>query len=105
MPPGCLLLLDEAYLELADSSIVPHVADNDLRVLRMRTFSKGYGMAGARIGYAVGAPEIIAAFDKIRNHFGVGRISQAGALAALQDQSFLESVQSRVAIAREQLAE
>jgi len=52
------------------------VAPDDLRVLRLRTFSKGYGLAGARIGYAVGAVEMIAAFDKIRNHFGIGRISQ-----------------------------
>ena len=55
----------------------------------MRTFSKGYGMAGLRVGYAIGAPDLITAFNKIRNHFGVGRIAQAGALAALADQDYL----------------
>ena len=54
------------------------VAIDDLRVLRLRTFSKGYGLAGCRIGYALGASEIISAFDRIRNHFGINRISQAG---------------------------
>ena len=50
-------------------------------VLRFRTFSKAYGMAGARVGYALGHPHLISAFDKIRNHFGVNRMGQAGAIA------------------------
>jgi bifunctional pyridoxal-dependent enzyme with beta-cystathionase and maltose regulon repressor activities len=117
LPKGTLLLLDEAYLETAPVETIPAVAPDDLRVLRLRTFSKGYGMAGARIGYAVGAAEIVSAFDKVRkprrgrrrkrgtiqhtqwctlsygvaccmvtaafigkvrNHFGLGRVSQAG---------------------------
>jgi histidinol-phosphate aminotransferase len=56
--------------------VKPKIAAEDLRVLRYRTFSKAYGMAGARIGYALGAQEIIMNFDKIRNHFGIGRMSQ-----------------------------
>jgi histidinol-phosphate aminotransferase len=107
LPPGCLLLLDEAYSELGHESFhdMPGVAANDLRVLRTRTFSKGYGMAGARIGYAIGAPEIISTFDKVRNHFGIGRIGQAGALAALQDQPYLHDVRERVGAARARLGE
>jgi len=101
LPPGCLLLVDEAYHELGvDFDANAHVAVDDLRVLRLRTFSKGYGLAGCRIGYALGAPEIISAFDKVRNHFGIGRVSQAGALAALQDQPHLHSLRGRVAHAR-----
>ncbi len=62
------------------------------RVIRLRTFSKAYGMAGLRVGYAMGDAELIAAFDKVRNHFGVGRIAQAGALAALEDRAWLDEV-------------
>lgn len=98
LPPGTLLVLDEAYSELAPAGFVPRVAADDLRVVRLRTFSKGYGLAGARIGYALGATEIVSAFDKIRNHFGIGRIGQAGALAALDDRPYLESVVERVCI-------
>ena len=72
-------------------------------MLRLRTFSKAYGLAGARIGYALGAPEIIASFDKIRNHFGINKIGQAGALAALEDDAYLQEVRSRVAAGREQI--
>jgi histidinol-phosphate aminotransferase len=105
VPPGCLLLLDEAYLELMPEEAVPTVAADDPRVIRLRTFSKAYGLAGARIGYAIGAPETIGAFDKIRNHFGIGRISQIGALAALEDESYLQSVQEQVAASRNTLAD
>ena len=104
-PPGCLVLIDEAYHELGhELGTVPQVAADDLRVLRLRTFSKGYGMAGARIGYAIGAQEIIAAFDKIRSHFGVNRIAQAGALAALEDAAYLDRVREQVAAGRARLS-
>jgi hypothetical protein len=81
------------------------VAVDDLRVLRLRSFSKGYGLAGCRVGYALGAPEIIATFDKVRNHFGVGRLSQAGALAALEDQAYLGTVREHMRAARLRLGE
>ncbi|MEH6774934.1 MAG: aminotransferase class I/II-fold pyridoxal phosphate-dependent enzyme, partial [Cereibacter changlensis] len=86
LPEGVLLILDEAYVDLAPEGTAPEIEADDPRVIRMRTFSKGYGMAGLRVGYAIAAPGLVAGFDKVRNHFGVGRIAQAGALAALQDQ-------------------
>ncbi|KAL1527031.1 hypothetical protein AB1Y20_015718 [Prymnesium parvum] len=104
LPPGCVALIDEAYHELgSDFDANARVAVDDLRVLRLRTFSKGYGLAGCRIGYALGSSEIMSAFDKIRNHFGVSRISQAGALAALSDQQYLQQVRTRVCEARSEL--
>lgn len=105
MPEGCLLVLDEAYIDLAPEGAVPPIAADDPRVIRMRTFSKGYGLAGLRVGYALGAPELILAFDKVRNHFGMGRVAQAGAMAALADQGWLRDVQGKVATARAQIAE
>lgn len=105
LPPDCLLVLDEAYLEFAPPEARPAIAADDPRVIRMRTFSKAYGLAGARIGYALGAPDLIAAFDRVRNHFGVNRIAQAGALAALADQGWLAHVVAEVAAARDRIAE
>jgi histidinol-phosphate aminotransferase len=74
------------------------------RVLRFRTFSKAHGMAGLRVGYAVGAPEVVAAFDRVRNHFGVNRVAQAGALASLADEGHISSVVARVERARARIA-
>jgi histidinol-phosphate aminotransferase len=74
-------------------------------VIRLRTFSKGYGMAGLRVGYGLAAPALVSAFDKVRNHFGVGRIAQAGALAALADQGWLAHVCVQVGHARSTLAQ
>src|SRR5262249_40277543 len=70
------------------------------RVLRLRTFSKAYGMAGARVAYAVGEAGLIKSFDKIRNHFGVNAIAVAGALASLEDALHLPPVIGQVRAAR-----
>lgn len=104
VPEGTLLVLDEAYIDLAPDGTAPAIDPLDARVIRMRTFSKGYGLAGARVGYAIGAPGVIAAFDKVRNHFGMSRISQAGARAALEDQDYVARVQREVAAARDGIA-
>ncbi|MFT4149959.1 MAG: pyridoxal phosphate-dependent aminotransferase [Paracoccaceae bacterium] len=105
LPDGTLLVLDEAYVELAPEGTAAQVAPDDPRLIRMRTFSKAYGMAGLRVGYALAAPGLIAAFDKVRNHFGMGRIAQAGALAAVEDRGWLPVVRDRVAVARARLSD
>lgn len=105
LPTATLMVLDEAYIDLAPEGTAPQIPADDPRVIRFRTFSKGYGMAGLRVGYALAAPGLISAFHKVRNHFGMGRIAQAGALAALQDQAWLSEVRARVETARHQLAQ
>ena len=100
LPAGALLALDEAYLEFAPKGTAPPLDTDDRRVIRLRTFSKAYGLAGARVGYAIGHPDVIGAFEKVRNHFGMSRIGQAGALAALADRDWLDEVVARVADAR-----
>lgn len=100
VPDGTLLILDEAYIDLAPDGTAPPLQPDNPKVIRMRTFSKGYGLAGARVGYAIGEAGLINAFNKIRNHFGMCRISQAGALAALQDQPYLAQVQQQIAQAK-----
>ncbi len=103
IPAGTILVLDEAYIELSPFE-APKLSADDQRVIRLRTFSKVYGMAGARIGYAIGAPSVIHEFDKIRNHFGIGRISQAGAIAAIQDHAYFEGVRAQIIAARDELS-
>ena len=103
IPDGCLMVLDEAYADFAPEEAIPTIDAGDPRVIRMRTFSKAHGLAGARVGYAIAAPGLIAAFDKIRNHFGMTRMSQAGALAALQDNDWLAQVVAQVAEGRARL--
>ena len=105
LPPGVVLCLDEAYGDFAPAGVLPRIDIANPQVLRFRTFSKAYGMAGARIGYILGEASVIKSFDKIRNHFGVTRISQAGALAALGDQDYLREVVTKVAAAKERIGE
>jgi histidinol-phosphate aminotransferase len=103
VPDKSLLVLDEAYGEFAPTGVLPGIDPSDTRVLRFRTFSKAYGLAGIRVGYAIGEPTLINEFNKIRNHFGVGCVAQVACLAALADQKYLDEVITRVADARERL--
>lgn len=106
LPEDTLLILDEAYCETAPADSVPSESAliGRQNVIRMRTFSKAYGLAGARIGYAISTLGNAQAFDRIRNHFGMARISVAAALAALADQQYLRDVNARIAAARERIA-
>ena len=92
VPDGVLLVMDEAYIEFLEnpldlSSLVSHGARPNL--LLMRTFSKIYGLAGLRIGYGIGHPDLISALEKIRQPFNINSIAQAGALAALGDEDHI----------------
>ncbi len=103
LPDHAMLALDEAYIEFADTPIAPTIDTSNPQVIRFRTFSKAYGMAGQRIAYAIAHRDVIAGFNKIRNHFGLNRVAQIGALASLQDESFIPSVKQRVAEGRQQV--
>lgn len=105
LPPGTLLMLDEAYGEFAPAGTLPPLDVSNPHVLRFRTFSKAYGMAGMRLGYCIGHEALISAFDKIRNHFGVTRVGQVAGVAALADQDYLRSVVAKVKAAREKIGE
>ncbi|MFN4142147.1 pyridoxal phosphate-dependent aminotransferase [Aestuariivirga sp.] len=104
LPAGTFLMLDEAYGEFAPEGTLPPLDVSNPRVLRFRTFSKAYGLAGMRLGYCIGHEDLIRAFDKIRNHFGVTRMGQAAGIAALADQEHLRRVVAQVAAARNEIA-
>ena len=88
VPDDVLLVMDEAYIEFLNDpvdlvSLIRLGARKNL--VLMRTFSKIYGLAGLRIGYGVGSPELISAFEKIRQPFNINSVAQAAALAAMDD--------------------
>ncbi|KVE37917.1 aminotransferase class I/II-fold pyridoxal phosphate-dependent enzyme [Burkholderia sp. TSV86] len=94
MPGDCLVVLDEAYAEFAPiETLLPRALERP-NLVRLRTFSKAYGLAGARVGYLIGRPELVQALDSIRLHFGVAKASQEAALAAYRDTVFVDHVVS-----------
>jgi histidinol-phosphate aminotransferase len=101
LPEETVLVLDEAYIEFAPAGTAPRIDVSKQNVIRFRTFSKAHGMAGARVAYAIAETTVAGAFDKIRNHFSVNRIAQAGALAALGDTAWLAGVVDKVGRAKE----
>lgn len=104
LPETTTLILDEAYGETAPASALPPVDISRPNVVRMRTFSKAYGLAGIRCGYAFGDNDVIASFEKVRNHYGVSRMAQIAGEEALADQAYLAEVVAKVAAGRERIA-
>ena len=103
VPKESLLVLDEAYIELAPDGVAPKLDISNKNIIRLRTFSKAYGLAGARVGYAIGHTDLVKSFDKIRNHFGVNTIGQKAALAALKDQDYVSKVKVSIEQGRERI--
>ncbi|AIE85706.1 aminotransferase class I/II-fold pyridoxal phosphate-dependent enzyme [Fimbriimonas ginsengisoli] len=98
LPERTLLLMDEAYADFTND--LPPIDTSDASVVRVRTFSKGYGMAGLRVGYAVGHVEMVGLIDRIRMHFGVNSVAAAGAIASLEDPEFLRFVVQQADLGR-----
>lgn len=93
VPPGVLVVVDEAYAEYVDHPMYPRsmawvAMGKDVVVLR--TFSKIYGLAGLRIGYGIGRADLIAPLLAARDPFSVNRLAQAAGVAALQDGAFVQ---------------
>lgn len=107
LPPHTVLVVDEAYAEYVDAddyqSALP-LLESQPRLLVMRTFSKAYGLAGIRVGYALGHPELIALMERVRESFNVSLPSLVAAEAALSDQAHVGSVRQRNATERDWLA-
>jgi histidinol-phosphate aminotransferase len=92
VPKDVIVCFDEAYVDFVEAADFPHML-NYLKqypnAVVFRTFSKAYGLAGVRIGYAAGSAEMISYLHKIRQPFNVNSVAQAGATAALDDRFFL----------------
>ena len=103
LPETTMLVLDEAYGETAPATALPPVDISRPNVVRMRTFSKAYGLAGIRCGYAFGDADVIASFEKVRNHYGVSRMAQIAGEEALADQAYLAEVVAKVDAGRKRI--
>jgi histidinol-phosphate aminotransferase len=98
VPEHVLIAIDEAYHEYADPAAVPDATalfGDRPNVVVLRTFSKAYALAGLRVGYCVGDPEIIAQVRKAQTPFSVSGLAQEAAVAALRED---EEVARRVAL-------
>ena len=89
------------YVQTADGNRDPGGGIYGNAVLAVQP--KAYGLAGMRLGYCVGHADLITAFDKVRNHFGITRMGQAAGVAALADQEHLRSVIAKVRAARDEI--
>lgn len=90
-----VVVVDEAYADFANESVIELISRYSNLVVT-RTFSKSYGLAGLRLGYAVADAEIVDILDRVRDSYNVNRLSQAGGLAAIQDQSYLKAVVEKI---------
>jgi histidinol-phosphate aminotransferase len=94
VPKNVIVVLDEAYAEYVEDARFPDSlaclrACPDQPILIARTFSKAYGLAGLRIGYGIGSPELISLMNRIRPPFNVNSLALAAAEAALEDEEYL----------------
>lgn len=92
LPENVLLVLDEAYDTFIDVTDYPSGLRymRNQNVITLKTFSKAYGLAGLRIGYAIAQAELVSYMERVRQPFNTNLLAQAAALAALDDKKFLE---------------
>jgi histidinol-phosphate aminotransferase len=103
-PDGPLVVLDEAYADFAEDAFLEEASASD-RLLVLRTFSKLYGLAGLRVGFAVGPKTVIEEVEKSRGPYKVSHIAERAAVAALEDQSgWAEGIREAVLENRSRLA-
>ena len=103
-----VLVIDEAYVDYGTESCIPLLQGSSCpeNLLVVHTLSKSRALAGLRVGFAVGHPTLIEGLERIKNSFNsypLGRLAQAGAVAAIEDQAHLEKTSSKVIQTREKL--
>jgi histidinol-phosphate aminotransferase len=99
VPQHVMIVLDEAYSDYAEfyarkrgttySSSMDYVREGRQNVIVMRTFSKAHGLAGLRVGYGLGDPQMLRYFAQVRTAFSVSVVAEAGAIAALRDEAHI----------------
>ncbi|MGC6425087.1 MAG: histidinol-phosphate transaminase [Lentimonas sp.] len=95
-----LLVVDEAYVDFGGDTSIPLLKDYQ-NLIVVRTFSKSYGLAGMRVGYALADSGIIEILDRVRDAYNLDRVAQAAALAAFNDQTYFEAQRAKVIATRE----
>ncbi len=95
-----IVVVDEAYADFAKENAT-ELLSKYRNLVVTRTFSKSYGLAGLRLGYAMADAEVIDILDRVRDSYNVNRLTQAGGLAALKDQSYLKAVAQKICRTRD----
>jgi len=95
-----VVVVDEAYADFADENAMEFIGRYGNLVIT-RTLSKSYALAGLRVGYAVADAEIVEALDRVRDSYNVNRLSQAGGLAAIRDQSYMKAITGKIVRTRD----
>jgi len=107
LPHGCLVIVDEAYADYIAPkqrpSRVAEVADGR-PVVVLRTFSKLFGIAGLRLGFAIANPDLIPCLDAVQEPFNVNRLALAAGMACLRDPAMIEARRRQVVAARDGFA-
>jgi histidinol-phosphate aminotransferase len=100
----CPLVVDEAYADFAEPRFhaIPLLADH-ANLIVTRSFSKGYSLAGIRLGYLVGRPELVEHLVKVKDSYNCNRLSQVAGVAGLRDQEYLAETRSKVLATRSRL--
>jgi histidinol-phosphate aminotransferase len=103
-----VVVIDEAYVDYGTESCIPLLRGSACpeNLLVVHTLSKSRALAGLRVGFAVGHPALIEGLERVKNSFNsypLGRLAQAGAIAAIEDQAHLESTTAKVIATRKHL--
>ena len=101
---SCPLIVDEAYVDFADTNCLGLVARNE-RIIVTRSLSKSYALAGLRFGFAVAQPHVIEQLNKVKDSYNCDALSIAAATAAIDDQSWLAENRKQVIATRERLTQ
>lgn len=100
LPENVVVVVDEAYIEFVKDghsfNAIDYISSKGPYVIALRTFSKAYGLAGLRIGYGFTEPEIADYLNRVRQPFNINMLAQVGALAALDDDDFLQKTRQTV---------
>jgi histidinol-phosphate aminotransferase len=101
---GCPLVVDEAYVDFAATDCVGLVAAHP-NVIVLRTFSKGYSLAGLRLGYLIARPEIVSGLIKVKDSYNCDTLSLVGGAAALEDQAYQAETRAKIVTTRRRLTD
>ena len=99
-----MCIRDRAYVDFAGGRDCLELAKTLPNVLVCRTLSKSYSLAGLRLGWAIGSPELIGALYKLKDSYNVDGLAQAVALAALGDVGWMQTNARRIVATRERVA-
>jgi histidinol-phosphate aminotransferase len=98
-----VVVIDEAYVDYGTESCIPLLQNNPPNLLITHTLSKSRALAGLRVGYALGHPDLITGLERVKNSFNsypLGKLAQVGAIAAMEDQAHLDAMSSKVITTR-----